>query len=549
MKGEKYMASSEIKIFYSWQSDLPGSRTRYLIQDSIEAAVSVMKDTVELVADRDTKGEFGAPDIAQTIFSKIDECDIFIADVSIINKYHSVDEGGNLSEGIKTTPNPNVLLELGYAAHVLGWENVICIINTDFGDIDDLPFDIAHRRLTPYSLKEKGKAEVKKEIRDIIAATVMNLLENGKRTKGTYANHIVGGYEFENYNISKELIGIDIANTPWYKEFYESNLLECKMLIEEIDSIKLQPSKEMFLESSSTINECDEVDEKIITSDGILLSKSTNKLFEKFNASSHIVYIKDDDKKLVIQRTKELLGISLLEDFFYMGNLHIKNTLIPGRSSEYIGTEDEKKKYHMYIKLDYKLAFIQMLTMYLKTFTGMYLFPMAIYNVSSRFDKDISIHIKVDEETVDVVLPTKDLFYEELKGLEGWVYGEGIVKNLLIMPETSDIKYDGDISYNTSDIIRQMKNTPMLGLGNSSPEYDSEDYEHEIKKYIASPIDGSKSDFEYYIKDLRPKEKKWLGAAILIRPKKDKVKLSFEIKSQYSDGELRGAFEWEIPNK
>ena len=77
----------------------------------------------------------------------------------------------NARKDVKTSPNPNVLLELGYAAQSLGWDNVICIINTDFGAIDDLPFDIKHRRLTPFSLEGRDKASVKKELRDIIAAT------------------------------------------------------------------------------------------------------------------------------------------------------------------------------------------------------------------------------------------------------------------------------------------------------------------------------------------------------------------------------------------
>lgn len=84
------MKNTEIRIFYSWQSDLPNSETRGLIQDSISSAVKMLRDTVEIEADRDTKGEYGSPDIVQTIFSKIDECDIFIADVSIVNKYSSI---------------------------------------------------------------------------------------------------------------------------------------------------------------------------------------------------------------------------------------------------------------------------------------------------------------------------------------------------------------------------------------------------------------------------------------------------------------------------
>lgn len=40
-------------IFFSWQSDLPNSETRGLIQSSIDAAVKGLRDTVFVEADRD----------------------------------------------------------------------------------------------------------------------------------------------------------------------------------------------------------------------------------------------------------------------------------------------------------------------------------------------------------------------------------------------------------------------------------------------------------------------------------------------------------------
>ena len=89
------MSDSQITIFYSWQSDLPGSETRNIIQDSIKDAVRLLRDTVDIEADRDTKGEFGSPDIAQTIFSKIDDCDIFVADVSAVGRYEATEKHGN----------------------------------------------------------------------------------------------------------------------------------------------------------------------------------------------------------------------------------------------------------------------------------------------------------------------------------------------------------------------------------------------------------------------------------------------------------------------
>lgn len=233
------MKNTEIRIFYSWQSDLPNSETRGLIQDSISSAVKMLRDTVEIEADRDTKGEYGSPDIVQTIFSKIDECDIFIADVSIVNKYSSItDEGEN--GNVRYGPNPNVMLELGYAASVVGWENVICILDTDYGSPDDLPFDLAHHRLSPYSLKEKTKKDVKKYIRDIITDTVSNLLENGPRVKSNFSNLVVGCYNQESNEITKEAW----SYSPF--EYFDSVIKDrgiagCKQLISEINDIHLEP--------------------------------------------------------------------------------------------------------------------------------------------------------------------------------------------------------------------------------------------------------------------------------------------------------------------
>ena len=61
------------------------------------------------------------------------------------------------------------MLELGYAAHVVGWDNVICVLNADYGAPDDMPFDIASRRLTPFSLKDgNSKRKIKKYIKGMV---------------------------------------------------------------------------------------------------------------------------------------------------------------------------------------------------------------------------------------------------------------------------------------------------------------------------------------------------------------------------------------------
>lgn len=538
------MANSEIKIFYSWQSDLPGSKTRYLIQDSIDAVVNGMKDTIEIIADRDTKGEFGSPDIAQTIFSKIDESDIFIADVSVVNKYFPIGEDGEPKQDVKTSPNPNVLLELGYAAQSLGWENVICIINTDFGAIDDLPFDIKHRRLTPFSLEGRDKASVKKELRDIIVATAMNLLENGVRPKGASTNHIVGTYNMESKCIQKQLIPFNFINAQEYKSEQDMLLANCRSLIEQINAINIQPQEEPQTQQDKE-RKNDPHDEIDMTHVNKLMPLKLESL-GKFSSSPQLVKVQNKDKEFVSRMVKDWFDIDLPDEFFYLGNLQIKTSILAMQSSEYIGTEDEKKKNDAFQELEYNLHRIKLLKIYKETFAGMYLFPLAIQNTSSVADKDISITVIVDGNTVDVILPNTKLINSELIGLEGLIYEEGLVKKLLMMPDTSDIQYDDDISFDIQDSISQIRNVSMPRFGSSYPQYDSSDYEREVQKYIASPIKGSQNEFVFHIKSLRPKENSWLGAGILVRPKTNKVSFSYIIKSQHSDGSLSGKLEFEI---
>lgn len=167
----------EIIIFYSWQSDLPGNNNRNLIQSSIEKAVkNLNKKAIAISADRDTAGKLGTPDIVETIFNKIDEADIFIADISIINKDSSA----------KKTPNPNVLLELGYAAKAMGWDRIICIINSDYGIHEELPFDLRTRRIYSYSPSNSEKSGIKSEISRIIEKTVEALISNEMLPKQSF---------------------------------------------------------------------------------------------------------------------------------------------------------------------------------------------------------------------------------------------------------------------------------------------------------------------------------------------------------------------------
>lgn len=165
-------------IFYSWQSDLPNNTNRSFIESALQAAVSEIntKDNFELepTVDRDTQGVPGAPNISQSVLEKIKACDAFVADISIVT--------GDKSVGRRLSPNPNVLIELGYAVALLGWEKIVLVCNTEYGDGEDLPFDIRQHRRISYSLKQQDeKASARRQLTSQLRAHLSSLLELGKQ--------------------------------------------------------------------------------------------------------------------------------------------------------------------------------------------------------------------------------------------------------------------------------------------------------------------------------------------------------------------------------
>jgi hypothetical protein len=166
-------------IFYSWQSDLRAAACRTLIQASLEAAARRIAGDVALgvepVIDRDTENVPGAPDIGATILARIDAAAVFVADVSIVGRTSSD----------KATPNPNVLVELGYALKGLGAERIILVQNTAFGGPEELPFDLRQKRAVKYasaadaderaSERKQLQAQLEAALRSILSAPTPHL--------------------------------------------------------------------------------------------------------------------------------------------------------------------------------------------------------------------------------------------------------------------------------------------------------------------------------------------------------------------------------------
>lgn len=168
--GKKIVQQKEgLTIFYLWQANLPNKTNRGFIRDCIEKALKqINKDTnIEARLESDTSNVPGSPDIIHTILNKIDNSDIFIADVSIVNN---------------NTPNPNVMLELGYALKTLSDSRILMIFNSAFGSSQDLPFDLGFKRQIIYNLTvHDDKSQEKKKLTRILKEAIEKIITTIQR--------------------------------------------------------------------------------------------------------------------------------------------------------------------------------------------------------------------------------------------------------------------------------------------------------------------------------------------------------------------------------
>ncbi len=554
----------QFKVFYSWQSDLPGNTNRNFLNTCIDEAVkncNSVVDGMEIEADRDTKGKTGSPNISQTIFEKIDECDLFIADVSIVNSNMIAADGvtddgkkdidGSVSDRTENsknqefryTPNPNVLIELGYAVKHLGWERVICFMNTDYGNQKKLPFDLDHQRVTGYSLSvpNKDKSKVKKELRGIISDTILELSKtNGPQKKGK-SYHVVGTYDPISKKIDADLVAYDVKNYRWVEDFFDKRKKKAETLIEEIKSFDIPLKEEAIKEIVNT-----PVHQVALSQSDSL--KNLQRLIginnDDDNYMEYAFPARDEDDIKELCRTYLSISLDILDkSFFNLGGMKIQRIGFPktpwgGGELNKKGTDEEKEKDEKLEELHCCLIEIQELDLYLKTFDDVLLFPLAIENNSTETDTDIGVAVDV-ETNCDVVVPSVDFIHPDLKEAAQYIYQEGFPRDLLFLENDSEIKYDDDryLYYNPDE---PFYGTAVPGLPN---QIDEKEYGYAMECYIATP--ENKSRYAFSISGLRANEKKWLGGIIALRKPTEKmecvfVKMHYRIISSNTSGDLNG---------
>jgi hypothetical protein len=124
-------------VFCSWQPDLPGSSNRAFLE-------SILELLPVTIVDRNS----------DRTLTQIGDAALMVADLS--------------------TLSPNVLFELGYAVHALGWERVVLLFNLAQGNASEIPLELPKERLFTYHLQgvqeeAESKATLEKAILDTLA--------------------------------------------------------------------------------------------------------------------------------------------------------------------------------------------------------------------------------------------------------------------------------------------------------------------------------------------------------------------------------------------
>ena len=163
-------------IFFSWQSDRRASKGRNFVKEvlmsvcaKIAADVSVDESMRGLAVDSDTQGVAGQPPIVDTILAKIDAASVYVGDMTFV---------GTRIDG-RPTPNPNVLIEYGWALKSKSHQRTILLMNSAHGapSGENLPFNLRHVRwpieyCLPDNASSAEKAKQRAELERILERAI-----------------------------------------------------------------------------------------------------------------------------------------------------------------------------------------------------------------------------------------------------------------------------------------------------------------------------------------------------------------------------------------
>lgn len=219
----------QLKLFFSWQSDLPALRAS--IRKALQNACKSIKKQgkFDIVYDEATRNLSGSPVIETAIKKKIAECDLFVSDCTPI-----------CNVGNKYMPNSNVMLELGMAKALMPEAVILILVHKGEWKTEQLPFDFNHQRVSPFY-------EIcPTDIQDYVLAMAESAAQN-PRIKSYFDEHVErlfwDGNVKKNIRSGKYLPNVYIENRTIKQHLrdFVDPVVFCKRLIDKATATSYDP--------------------------------------------------------------------------------------------------------------------------------------------------------------------------------------------------------------------------------------------------------------------------------------------------------------------
>ncbi|WP_396146723.1 hypothetical protein [Flavobacterium sp.] len=192
------------KVFFAFQMDIDDRFGKGFIQSAIEIAIQKFKtEGIDISLDFGFRGTPGTPLLIEEMLKKSSESDMVIVDltftsskawseakkIKIWGKEIKIKGKELLMLDFtqeKKSPNPNVLLETGYAWAKKGTYRTLVVMNEAFGAPDELPVDLKGFRWgITYDLNE-GNYKARKEKRKILADNLYDAIKASIKSEALY---------------------------------------------------------------------------------------------------------------------------------------------------------------------------------------------------------------------------------------------------------------------------------------------------------------------------------------------------------------------------
>lgn len=203
------------RLFFSWQNDRKD--TKSIVSSALrKAAKHLATEGIELFIDQDTRERVGKRNIATEVLEKINNCDIFVADLTPVTTYYPPKETHSLP---KYMPNSNVMYEYGYALRAKGENRMIALASIDKEadeHIEYMPFDINHDTITLFTDESSLSG---------LCGWIKKIIEDVDEERAAYVPQYACTLLFQ----SEEGHTDEITINPRYKRIYytSSNCNQC----------------------------------------------------------------------------------------------------------------------------------------------------------------------------------------------------------------------------------------------------------------------------------------------------------------------------------